>query len=227
MFYPHKITRIAPTDRVLEIGPGADPFHRSDVLLELRLPDEEDYAKQFGHDRKLQTDKPVVFYDGHEFPFKDKEFDYVICSHVLEHVPDVPQFLTEVFRVAKGGYFEYPLITYEYMHNIGAHLNYVKWNGEVLYYLKKDQTPLNEFKPVQEFFFSTLINGYDEFYTRLPEFFFEGFEWDKPFHCEVNTEIKTYTDFGATVPMIRRDISKEQTVRTLVKALVQKVKRKF
>lgn len=227
MFYPQKIKNIAAGDRVLEIGPGADPFHRSDVLLELELPNEQEYIKQFGHDRKLETSKPVVFYDGVKFPFKDKEFDYVICSHVLEHVPDVEGFLSEVFRVAKKGYFEYPLMPYEYLHNIGAHLQYLKWNGKKIHYMKKNDSPLDFFKPVQQFFFATLTRGYDEFYTRVPEFFFEGFEWFEPFTAEQTKDVDVLCDFGKEVPVLSRDISKEQTVKNLITALGQKVKRKF
>ena len=126
MFFPHRITGIQEGHRVLEIGPGADPHPRSDVLLEMAFDDPAEYAKQFGHARPLETAKELVFYDGITFPFADGSFDYVICSHVLEHVPDVPHFLSEIFRVAKRGYFEYPLCYYELVYNIGAHVNYVK-----------------------------------------------------------------------------------------------------
>ena len=43
-----------------------------------------------------------------KLPFKDKEFDYVILSHVLEHVPNIFEFTKEVERVAKAGYIELP-----------------------------------------------------------------------------------------------------------------------
>jgi SAM-dependent methyltransferase len=227
MFYPDRIISISASDRVLEIGPGADPHPRSDIFLELSLPGDDDYAAQFGHDRKLQTDKQVVFYDGTVFPFEDKEFDYVICSHVLEHVEDVPKFLSELFRVGKKGYIEYPLITYEYLHNIGAHLNYLKWNGSALYYMKKDGTPIHFFKPVQEFFFSTLVGGYNEFYKRLPEYFFEGFEWNKSFELKEGNDLSVFMDFENQVPRISNSLADEHTAKALIQALFEKVKRKF
>jgi ubiquinone/menaquinone biosynthesis C-methylase UbiE len=41
-------------------------------------------------------------------PFKDKEFDYIIASHVVEHVEDISYFLNELSRVGKRGYIEVP-----------------------------------------------------------------------------------------------------------------------
>jgi len=41
-------------------------------------------------------------------PFKDKEFDYVIASHVVEHVEDFEFFLKELERISNKGYIELP-----------------------------------------------------------------------------------------------------------------------
>tara|TARA_Y200000002_G_C22493319_1_gene583979 strand:- start:103 stop:759 length:657 start_codon:yes stop_codon:yes gene_type:complete len=43
-----------------------------------------------------------------KLPFKDKEFDYVICTHVIEHVNDPIFFKKEIERVGKSGYIELP-----------------------------------------------------------------------------------------------------------------------
>ncbi len=43
-----------------------------------------------------------------KLPFKDKEFDYVILSHVMEHIPNLIEFKNEVERIAKAGYIELP-----------------------------------------------------------------------------------------------------------------------
>jgi SAM-dependent methyltransferase len=43
-----------------------------------------------------------------KLPFADKEFDYVILSHVLEHIPNLIDFTKELVRIAKGGYIELP-----------------------------------------------------------------------------------------------------------------------
>jgi len=37
------------------------------------------------------------------YPFAANEFDEIVCRHVIEHVPDVMAFVTELFRIAKPG----------------------------------------------------------------------------------------------------------------------------
>ena len=43
-----------------------------------------------------------------KLPFKDKEFDFIIASHVIEHVDDISYFLNELTRIGKKGYIEVP-----------------------------------------------------------------------------------------------------------------------
>lgn len=54
-------------------------------------------------DRKTQAD---VIYDLSKFPwkpFKNSEFDMVVCNHVMEHFPDTIKFLKEIHRISKNG----------------------------------------------------------------------------------------------------------------------------
>ena len=41
-------------------------------------------------------------------PFQDKEFDFVIASHVIEHVEDFQFFIKELERISSKGYIELP-----------------------------------------------------------------------------------------------------------------------
>ena len=43
-----------------------------------------------------------------KLPFKDNEFDFVITSHVIEHVDDFQFFISEIERISKKGYIELP-----------------------------------------------------------------------------------------------------------------------
>lgn len=177
MFFEEKIINIKSTDRVLEIGPGGDPYWRSDVLLEKKFNTPVEYAEQRGFTEELKTDKVVVYYDGGTFPFSDNEFDYVICSHVLEHVDDVDSFLSEVSRVGRAGYLEYPTIYYEYLYNFSVHKNILLNRDGHINWLKKDDTNLDDFSAVSNFFRRTLQLGYDHIIVYLRSYFVEGFEW--------------------------------------------------
>lgn len=42
------------------------------------------------------------------YPFKEKEFDFIICSHVLEHLDDPVRVCAEFSRISKAGYIEVP-----------------------------------------------------------------------------------------------------------------------
>ena len=93
---------IRPNDFVLEIGSGHNPKARSDVLCDKFIGDDEQRGGA------IVTDRPMVEADGQFLPFADKAFDYVICSHVLEHVQDPAQLIAELERVACRGYIETP-----------------------------------------------------------------------------------------------------------------------
>ena len=53
-------------------------------------------------------DKNFVKLDGNRLPFEDNHFDFVIASHVLEHVEDYKFFINELERVSNKGYIELP-----------------------------------------------------------------------------------------------------------------------
>ena len=223
MFFADRIVSINKGDRVLEIGPGSDPHPRSDVLLEKKYETSEEYFKQLGHSTSLETEKEVVYYEGDIFPFADKEFDYVICSHVLEHVTDLPQFLSEVFRVASKGYFEFPLVYYEYLYNINAHENVLKFDNSVLKYMKKNELPFDSFKPVQEFLLQSLQRGHVDLVNELLEFMIDGFEWHEKFKFEKVNSISQLTWQDYSLPWPKKNKAPAYTYNFLIRQFIKKV----
>ena len=53
-------------------------------------------------------DKKFIQLTEKKLPFKDNQFDFVISSHVIEHVEDVSFFISELERISKKGYIELP-----------------------------------------------------------------------------------------------------------------------
>jgi SAM-dependent methyltransferase len=214
MFFRERITAIHPHDRVLEIGPGASPHPRSNAFLELKFNTDQERISQRGNvvQEPRFGSRPVHFYDGRKFPFEDGQFDYVICSHVIEHVVDPVDFLNEIFRVGTGrGYLEYPLITYEYLYDFDVHLHFIKFDFEqrVLRYLPKRDTVFPEFSVVSALFNKTLVHGWDELCAANKKLFFEGVEFSQPFAVEKTCELeKLLPDQSLIVPkkIIRKHV---------------------
>lgn len=55
-------------------------------------------------DIKKHKDLPnfILIKDIYHLPFKDKQFEYVLCSHTIEHVGDPKRFYKELRRVGKN-----------------------------------------------------------------------------------------------------------------------------
>jgi ubiquinone/menaquinone biosynthesis C-methylase UbiE len=84
--------------KILDIGCGYNAHNRASVICDVQD------LSNFYKDKKF-----IKLYEK-SLPFKDKEFDFVIASHVLEHVVDVDFFIKELERVSSRGYIELPTI---------------------------------------------------------------------------------------------------------------------
>jgi len=147
MFFPYLI-KSKSSDIILEIGPGAYPYWRSDCLADIFDEISEVDLAQFGGAKLNTKGKPLFKITNGKLPFKDKSFDYIICSHVFEHVPtkDMPLLTSEIMRVSKKAYIEFPRPLYDYIYNFDVHLNLMDIvNGEIVC-LPKDKTSLDMLK---------------------------------------------------------------------------------
>lgn len=116
---------------VLEVGAGGNPYPRANVLLDAMESTIERIEKN------LVTDRPLVLGLCEELPFKDKSFDFIIASHVLEHTDDPEKFLTELMRVGKAGYIETPEGWFEKMCAFTYHRLEVSADKDKLFIRKK------------------------------------------------------------------------------------------
>ena len=81
---------------ILDIGCGYNANKYANVICDV-----QDLSNHY-------QDKRFVKLNEKKLPFKDKEFDFVVASHVMEHVEDVEFFIKELERVSKKGYIELP-----------------------------------------------------------------------------------------------------------------------
>lgn len=97
--------------RVLEVGGGNFPHKKAHVVVDKFV---DSNFHRSGNLKVLKHQK-FIQADGEQLPFKDKEFDYVICKHVLEHIENPQAFINEQTRVAPMGYMETPSLLGEYL----------------------------------------------------------------------------------------------------------------
>ena len=82
--------------KVLDVGCGYRAHPKASVIADVQ--DLSNYYKE----------RKFIKINEKKFPFKDKEFDFVIASHVIEHVDDFEFFIKELERVSSKGYIELP-----------------------------------------------------------------------------------------------------------------------
>ncbi|GAA4841839.1 class I SAM-dependent methyltransferase [Algivirga pacifica] len=108
---------IRPKDRVLDVGGGNHPHPRANVIVDKY---EDDDTHRNGN-LKVYRHQEFINADGESLPFEDNAFDYVICCHVMEHVPHPDQLLHELSRVSKRGYIEVPSLLGEFLAPKDSH----------------------------------------------------------------------------------------------------------
>ena len=118
---------------VLDIGSGGNPYPNSDVLI-----DQYSTAKDRNFDPFI-IDRLAVLGDGTKLPFKDNSFQFVILSHVLEHVENPEQLLNEIMRVGKSGYVEVPNSLFEVIFPYETHLQLITRDGDQLNITRKPE----------------------------------------------------------------------------------------
>lgn len=83
--------------KVLEIGGGTGSQAAALQRRGVDITSIEMASSNYRHARAF----PLIEYDGEHIPFQDETFDTLFSSNVLEHVPHLDMFQTEMMRVLK------------------------------------------------------------------------------------------------------------------------------
>lgn len=128
---------VGPDDLVLDIGSGDKPHWRADVLLDRYV--DADHAGQRSGRAAARVSRPLFDADAAAMPFADGAFDYVVCSHMLEHVTDPAAVVAEMARVGHAGYIEVPEAASAKILDFPSHLWWCRLEGTTLVMTAKQQ----------------------------------------------------------------------------------------
>jgi hypothetical protein len=109
------LSSVSPSDLVLDLGGWARPFNRANFVMDSEPYDTRGYygaaappqggaEEHFSKETWIQRD----ICDRAPFPFRDKEIDFIVCSHTLEDIRDPIWVCSEMVRVGQRGYIEVP-----------------------------------------------------------------------------------------------------------------------
>ena len=105
--------------KVIDIASSNAGWKQADIFTDINDRSQY-YAKKYNNQKKFiqcNVEKTGEL-------FKDKEFDFVIASHILEHVEDPFAFCKELSRIGKRGYIEVPTPLFD---NLVDGPNFVKY----------------------------------------------------------------------------------------------------
>jgi ubiquinone/menaquinone biosynthesis C-methylase UbiE len=94
--YINNLLQKNPNWNILDIGCGYSASKYATIIA-----DKQDLSSFY-------KEKKFVQILNNKLPFKDKEFDFIIASHVIEHVQDFKFFISELERISSKGYIELP-----------------------------------------------------------------------------------------------------------------------
>jgi ubiquinone/menaquinone biosynthesis C-methylase UbiE len=181
MYVNRYIRTIKLSEKVIDLGSGNNPNPRANVCVDFSVSDN---THREGAKLILPSTGKFIEWDLNKYPlpFKDKEFDFVICSHIVEHLQNPKRFCEEIQRIGKRGYIETPNKLYEQIYGWPFHRWYVYIVGEDLIFENKSSydflAPLGRklYKRSREFY---------EGHHRNIEQLLTSFYWEDSFNVRV------------------------------------------
>ena len=174
--------KIQEGEKVLDIGSGGYPFPSATHLADLHLNGTSHRSEPL-----RKTGLPLQVCDIEKLPYSDKAFDFVYCSHVLEHVADPSRACEEIMRVGRRGYVETPTrlsdIMFNYIRLKNHHLWHVNCVGGTLVFMEwedreRRDTQIDDFFGMAK---SKYKNAFQELFHGHRDLFVNMMLWENHF----------------------------------------------
>lgn len=198
-------------DIVLDIGGWDKPFNRANYVLDIHPLKTRGFHGSQGGSKEFFNKKTWIVQDVNSkdrLPFRDNQFDFVICSHILEDIRDPIWLCSEIMRIGKAGYIEVPSMKVELtkgvMDESYAGYYHHRWLAEI-----KSNKVIFRFKP--HFIHNNKRFHFPKrFLNRLTEkdkvnFLF----WNKKFQAEERIQISRDKFEEFIYSYIKREYSKK------------------
>jgi SAM-dependent methyltransferase len=195
-----------PADaQVLDIGSGGWPFRRATALADKYVGSTTHRVEPIARDKR-----PFYEADLEKLPFEDKSYDFVFCSHVLEHIDNPGAAMRELIRVGRRGYIEVPTRLSDVMFNFTRIPNHHRWHGVILgTTLMLIEWPDHERRELGNEFFEALqsshSNAFQDFFERNRDLFFASLHWSEGFDFIIVDKRGRVID--ASTERVREDFS--------------------
>ena len=167
--------------KVLDVGSGGYPFN-----FATHLADKYTEATSHRTEKVVKDDRPFFQVDIEDLPFKVNEYDFVFCSHVLEHLDCPGDAMRELMRIGSSGYIEIPTRMSDIIFNFTFLENHHKWHGLIL----NNTVILTEWsdserKKYSHQMFNAIHSEYENemqsFFDENRKIFFHSFVWEDSF----------------------------------------------
>jgi ubiquinone/menaquinone biosynthesis C-methylase UbiE len=125
-----------PHSKILDVGSGEGAVLKrlsdlgfGEALYSLEISQS---AVAAINQRSIRGLQECQLFDGYHIPYRDRQFDLVILSHVVEHVEHPRKILHEASRVADYVFIEVPLedtvrLKPDYLFDSVGHINFYSW----------------------------------------------------------------------------------------------------
>ena len=183
--------------KILDIGCGYNANKYANVICDV-----QNLSKHYQNKRFIQlTEKKL--------PFSDKEFDFVISSHVMEHVKELKFFISELERISTNGYIELPTKLEDNLvfENKNDHIWQMDFND-----IENKLTINKRIQYIEPVLTVSTIKKFDEFFRKSLVL---ELEWSKSIEHEFISIDETIYKKPSIISLVRKYFSKR--IRTFLR----------